>query len=377
MRYTFGAAALLAVLGASPALAQGTVSSQSFGYPPGQLSTRALGTAGALGDIDGRSAINPAALVLNPAPEVYAQYDPELRTVDGPGGKGTSTTSRFPNVGAALPVNNHFVLGFSVSTLLDRTWATEHQVTRQIGTDMAESTESLRSDGGIADLRFAAGFAVTSRFRIGLGLHGYTGSTNVTAKNIYADTLRYRNVTQTSELSYTGQAISAGFILDVLPHLSVAASARKGGKATMYVNDTVLTHANIPDRVSGTISFQGIPGTVVAIRGARERWSQMASLSTVNATVVDATDLSAGVESAGPHVGALPILFRAGIRSRTLPFPVGTETVHETSYGGGVGIPIAYNRVRLDISALRSSRTGVAGVSEHAYNLSFGLQIQP
>ncbi|MGI8509760.1 MAG: hypothetical protein ACR2MQ_10580 [Gemmatimonadaceae bacterium] len=362
---------------AATAHAQGTLSSQSLGYPPGQLSTRAQGTAGALGDVDGRSPINPAALVLRPVPEIYGQYDPEIRSVTGPTGSANTTTARFPNVGAVLPVNNHFVVGASASTLLDRTWVTQTQASQVFGTDTVPSTESLRSEGGITDLRVAAGYAPLSRVRVGLGLHGFTGSTRVTSRDAFADTLRYRNISQTSELSYSGTAISAGLIVDIVPQLSVALSGRKGGNATMYAGDTVLSRARIPDQYSGTVTFQGLPGTLIAVRGSRELWTQIGSLSTFNAPAVDATDVSVGIESAGPRVGGLPLLIRAGGRHRTLPFSAGGNTITETSFGGGLGIPIALDRVTLDVAVLRSSRTGVPQISEHAYNLSFGLQVHP
>lgn len=377
MKCTICVVALLS-LGASTAQAQGTLSSQSLGYPPGQLSTRAQATAGALGDIDGRSPINPAALVLRPVPEIYGQYDPEIRSVTGPQGSANTTTARFPNVGALLPVNNHFVVGASASTLLDRTWVTQTQSSQKFGTETVPSTESLRSEGGITDLRLAGGYAPLARVRVGVGLHGFTGSTRVTSRNAFADTLRYRNISQTSNLSYSGTAISAGLIVDIVPQLSVAVSGRKGGNATMYAGDTVLSRARIPDQYSGTVSFQGLPGTLIAVRGSRERWSQIGSLSTVNAgTAVDATDVSVGLESAGPRVGGLPILVRAGGRHRTLPFTAAGNTITETSFGGGLGIPIALDRVTLDLAVLRSSRTGVPRISEHAYNLSFGLQVHP
>src|SRR6185312_14916219 len=44
--------------------AQGSLGLQGYGYPGGELSTRALATGGALGDFDANSPINPAALMI-------------------------------------------------------------------------------------------------------------------------------------------------------------------------------------------------------------------------------------------------------------------------------------------------------------------------
>ena len=55
---------VLAALHAPAALsAQGTLSTQGFGYPTGQNSTRSLGAAGALAENDPLSVTNPATLI--------------------------------------------------------------------------------------------------------------------------------------------------------------------------------------------------------------------------------------------------------------------------------------------------------------------------
>ncbi len=372
-------AAVIATLGASVVQAQGSTSSQGLGYPPGELSTRALGTGGAFGEIDSRSPINPASLAIQPAAKVYAQYDPEFRSVSA-GGKTSSTTiARLPNVGGILPINDHFVVGLSASTLLDRTWQTSLARTQQFGpADTALFTETLKSEGAITDVRVALAYAPISRLRFGVGFHTFPGSLRLTSNEAFADTTRFQNVTQLTRIGFSGNAVSAGMEADVLPSLSIALSGRRGGTAKMFANDSLLTTATIPDRYSGSIAFSGIPGTVVAIRGSHERWSQLSGLSVVHTVAVDANDVSAGIESNGPGLGGgFPLLVRLGVRRRTLPFQVGTSAVQETSFGGGIGVPIALDRVTLDVALLRASRTGVAGVTEHAYNLSFGLQVHP
>ena len=155
---TLAAASLALAATATGAVAQGTTSAQSFGYPVGELSTRALGTAGALGEVDARSSINPAALILQPQGAVYAQYDPELRTVTTSAGTAHTTTARFPNVGAVLPVNRRLVFGASASTFLDRTWETNTSRSLKFTpTDtLVTFNERRKSDGGIEDLRLAA-----------------------------------------------------------------------------------------------------------------------------------------------------------------------------------------------------------------------------
>jgi hypothetical protein len=71
--------AAASMLVASSAFAQGTLSTQGFGYPPGQLSTRALGTGGGLTEFDFDTPVNPAAIGLSGEPRLYLQYEPEFR----------------------------------------------------------------------------------------------------------------------------------------------------------------------------------------------------------------------------------------------------------------------------------------------------------
>jgi hypothetical protein len=370
--------AVVMTAGASRAAAQGSVSLQGFGYPPGELSTRALGTGGALAEIDDRSPINPASLALRGVAQLYAQYDPEFRTVTSGGNTASTTTGRLPNVGGILPVNSRLVLGLSASTLLDRTWQTTRSRSQIFANDTANFNESLKSEGAITDVRIAAAYAIASRLRIGFGFHTFPGSLRLTSNEIFADTTRFQNITQQTTVSFSGTALSAGLEADILPSLSIALSGLKGGTVKMFANDSLFTTAHIPDRYSGSIAFTGIPGTMIAVRASHERWSQLTALSFAGTQATDANDVSVGLESNGPRMsGGFPLLLRLGARRRTLPFEVGTSAVQETSFGGGIGVPILFNRVTLDMALLRASRTGVAGVSEHAYDLSVGLQVHP
>lgn len=371
-----GAGSLLTATGAS---AQGSLSTQGFGYPVGQISTRAAGTAGALADFDSRSPQNPAALLFSERGDVFAQYDPELRNVKGPAGSSRSTTSRFSNIGIVLPLGEKFSIGFHGSTFLDRTWATNAVRQQTIGTDVVTSTETVKSEGGITDLRYGIAYQLLPGIKVGLAGHTYTGRNNVNLLQEFPDSFAYGNVSQTTLLNYSGTAFSGGIIIDAIPTLGLAISGKKGGKIKMSARDTLLTTGNIPDRYSASLSYSGIPGTVIAARYVNDRWSSMTALSTVGDTAVDATEFSAGLETNATRIGAggTPILLRIGARWRTLPFMAGGEEVKEMSFGGGAGIPLANNRVGLDLALLRSNRKGISGIKEGAFNISLGLRITP
>lgn len=375
-------------MSASSAAAQGTLSAQGLGYPPGQLSTRALGTGGAIGEFDSHSPLNPAALAIGTfGIELYGQYDPELRSVSGPNGKSNTVTSRVPNFGLIVPLGRRMVLGFNASTFLDRTWATQSTRTQNILDSVVSSNETLKSQGGIADLQAGIGYAFTSFFRLGVAAHYFTGTNSIQLLQQFPDTVTYSNISQTSKLDFRGSAISAGAEVDLPLGVSLAGSGRFGNSIRMSsvdtLNsdgtepDTVLSRGKIPNNYAVSLGYSGIPGTFVAVRYGVDRWQSLQSLSLSGATAVQTSDFSVGLESTGPKTGSQAIVFRLGARFRTLPFQVSGSTVTEHSFGGGVGLPISGGRAMLDLGVLRSARTGVSGVTENAYNLSFGLRIHP
>ena len=93
---TLSTLVLLATI-ATSAAAQGTLSTQGFGYPAGGLSTHAEALGGSIAESDPLSPVNPASLNAWGRPGFYLQYDPEYRTVQAPGvANHTIDTRRFP-----------------------------------------------------------------------------------------------------------------------------------------------------------------------------------------------------------------------------------------------------------------------------------------
>ena len=122
--------AILMVIAGSTAGAQGALSTQGFGYPQGEFSTRALGTGGGLAQFDPQSGVNPASIASSGDPLLFLQYEPEFRRLTAGGPTQHSTTSRFPMAVASLPILGEGTIALSVSTLLDRSWSTS--VSRQL-----------------------------------------------------------------------------------------------------------------------------------------------------------------------------------------------------------------------------------------------------
>lgn len=368
----------VAVAAYAPALAgQASMSTQGFGYPTGQLSSRALGSAGSIGEIDPLSPINPAALADLPTRTLFFQIEPEFRSVTTSAGTDHTTTARYPVVFGAVPIGNRWVASLSSSTLLDRTSTTTFTSTQPLSaTESVGMTTQFEIDGAMNDVRLGAGWAPVRWLRLGVGAHAIAGHNRVSVTQSFADTVAFSAFNQTRVLSFSGGAASAGFEL-VSKLFDFAASARAGGTVRMSSEDTVLTHGNVPTRYGASLSYTGLANSFFSIRTSHDNWSSLGSLGQPGLRGVDAWDTSVGADVAGPHVFNRVLFLRTGYRNRTLPFQAAGSTVTEKSVTGGLGTTFANNRILTDFAVIRAARSANIAASEHAWSLSFGFSVRP
>jgi hypothetical protein len=358
--------------------AQANLSGQGLGYPTGQLSARAMGTGGAIAEIDPVSQVNPAALSFIGTTTLFFQIEPEYRSVITGSATDKTTTARYPLFAGVLPLGSDWAIGVSSATLLDRTWTTRTQGNVVFGTDTVNSTIVNGSNGSINDLRIAAAWAPSTYLRLGLGGHLMSGSDRVFA-GLSFDNPAYANFADSSTLSFDGGAVSGGIEL-IAPKIAIAsASFRKGGHLNAMRSDTALGSARVPDRLGFSLAFIGAAGTQIAARTSYDKWSALNGLRRGGAIAVDAWDTSVGADISGPRLGSEPLMLRLGGRWRTLPFEVGAgnNKVKEQSLSGGIGTAFGGGRVLTDISLVHARRDAGIATSERAWTLSIGLGIRP
>jgi hypothetical protein len=369
---------VLLISAASTAHAQANLSQQGLGFPTGQLSARALGTGGAVGEIDPLSQINPAALTFIGTTTLFFQIEPEYRRVITGSATDKTTTARYPLFAGVIPLGSKWAMGVSSATLLDRTWTTTTPGTVIFGTDTVNSTVINGSNGSINDLRLAAAWAPTTYLRLGLGGHLMSGSDRVFA-GLSFNNPAYANFSDSSTLGFDGGAVSGGIEL-VAPKFAIAsASFRKGGRLNATRSDTALGSGRVPDRLGFSLAFVGAEGTQIAARTSYDKWSALNGLRRGSATAVDAWDTSVGADFAGPRLGNQGFMLRLGGRWRTLPFEVGpnNDKVRERSFSGGIGTTFGGGRVLTDVSLIHARRDAGIATSERAWTLSIGLGIRP
>jgi hypothetical protein len=272
-----------------------------------------------------------------------------------------------------------WALGLSASTFLDRSSETSLVRQLQVGssTDLVSVTEHNKVLGAINDNRLALAWAPAPSVHIGFGAHVFTGSNRITFSRIFPDSSKYLGTSEAGRISFAGFAGSVGIELRPSRVIGLALSGRKGGDLRAQSGDTAVGNARLPDHYSASIIYDGITGASISARVAHDAWSSLGSLSSSGAKAFDGWDTGVGVEATGPRVMQRIIVVRAGARVRSLPFGFNGQKVSETSFVGGLGIPLTRDRASFDFAVQRASRTTSGAVKETGLILSFGLRVSP
>jgi hypothetical protein len=375
------ALALVAGPLARPAHGQGSLSMQGYGYPTGQLSSRALATGGSSGEFDPASPINPSALASWGRSALTFQYDPEFRRVTSGAGSESATIARFPLIAFAIPLRQRLQVGLAASTLLDRTFSTDVPTNADVGGTTATGTQRIESRGSIADVRLGGAYTLSRNFAIGVAGHLLTGQNRVVSGRVFEDTTQFGNVSDSSTIDFSGLAVSTGAQWRVIPGFSVAGSYRRGGNLRVERNDTTLRSARSQDRWGVGVRIDRVAGASFTGSYANTRWSNLQGLGATTLAVHDAPEFAAGVEAAGPRMGGSALALRLGGRRRTLPFGLNGAEIRETAFAGGIGAPFSAGRAVFDLGLQHATRTPnggtLTGVRERAFTLSIGVTVRP
>lgn len=371
--------------------AQGTAASQGFGYPTGQLGSRASASVGAFTEFDETTPLNPSALLGWRNAGVHFQYEPEFSTTEANGATVRSAVNRVPVVLAALPVGSRAVIALSLSSLLDRTWGTDVVDRRLVGAESLYVNSISTSDGGMNDIRIAGAFRVRDWLDVGVGAHAIVGLDRFNQTVVLSRTDPRTDTTTSTEFSpygqsadirFSGSAFSAGVTVRPNRHVAVALSARRGENVTLTRRDSTLGTARVPDRVGAGVSWELVPRTTLAVDADWTGWSSLAPLST-QSKPEDALGLSIGVETPGPRFAGRALTLRGGFRHRELAYnaPVGSvggtmtfDQVRENAIGLGLSAPFAYDRAQIQLYGQRALRSVAA---EKSFTIGVGISIRP
>ena len=383
LRFAALAALFAGVASLSPeqAAAQSNISTQGYGFPPGQMSTRALSMGGSIAEIDPGSALNPASIGRLVTRTVLFQIEPEWRSVESPAGTDRTNMARYPLVNIGVPFGEHWVIGVSSSALLDRTWQTSRADTVTIGTDQIPITTDELSQGAMNDLRLATTWTNHRWLYIGLGVSAITGRNVLSTLETFQDSA-FNDFSSDRVLSYGGSAVSAGIQFLSAPMKTVFGfDYRLGNSLHMRSNDTTLARGKVPSRFGASVAYTGLEGTVLSFRVAQDQWSKMTPML-VNAPAGeeahDSFEVGVGVELTGPRLWGQTLMLRGGGRSRTLPFEAAGETVTERVASFGTGANFGGGRISTDLAILRQWRSAdLPSITERAWTMSLSITARP
>jgi hypothetical protein len=380
------------VMTAAPLAAQGTAGTQGFGYPPGQLGARASATVGAFTEFDETTPLNPSALLGWRNAGVHFQYEPEFRSTEVPGATIRTAVNRVPVVLAALPVGSRMTVALSLSSLLDRTWATDVVDRRLVGAESLYVNEISSSEGGMNDIRVAAAYRVRSWLDVGLGAHAIVGIDRFNQTVVLTrDDPRTTTTSTSSEFSpygqsadirFSGSAYSAGATIRPMHSVAIGLSARRGENLRLTRRDSLVANGRVPDRLGAGVTWEFVPRTTLAASAEWIGWSSLAALSNLSKPE-DALGLSLGIETPGPRFAGRALTLRGGFRHRQLAYnaPTGTvgaadtfEQVRENAISLGLSAPFAYDRAQVQIYGQRALRSVAA---EKSFILGVGVSVRP
>jgi len=358
--------------------AQGTLGSQGFGYPPGQLSVFSRSVGGSMAELDPLSPVNPAAISLLRRGGLYLQSEQESRSLDANGQSGSTRAYRFPLFSAAVPAGSRGVFGVSFSTMLDRTWGTQIRGTQDFDNEEVGYVERFRSEGALNDVRAAGSYAIRDDLVVGLGVHLFPGENRLTIERVFDDSLSFAPLRDSVNINYFGAGVSGGVMWRPSRSLMFGASGRMGGKLKLRERDSLRTEADAPSRFGIGARYEVVRGTAIALRAERSLWSDMEGLGSARATPEDTWDFGGGIDALGPRVATAQLTLRAGARRRTLPFPISNETVRESAFSFGAGTPLAGGRGQIDLFLERASRSATnVDAKERSWTFGLGLSVRP
>lgn len=387
-------AAVLASLAVvlQPLGAQGTAGSQGFGYPTGQLGSRASASVGAFTEFDETTPLNPSALIGWRNAGVHFQYEPEFRTTEASGSTIRTAINRVPVVLAALPLGERAVIALSLSSLLDRTWSTDVVDRRLVGAESLYVNEISSSDGGMNDIRVAAAYHVANWLDVGLGAHAIVGLdrfnqtvllSRTDPRTTTSTSTEFSPYGQSADIRFSGTAFSAGATVRPTGHLALALSARRGESVTLSRRDSTLATGRVPDRLGAGVAWEIVPRTVLGVDADWTGWSSLAPLSE-RSKPEDALGLSVGIETPGPRFAGRALTVRGGFRHRELAYnaptafgggvPTEFKQVSENAIGLGLSAPFAYDRALIQLYGQRALRNIAA---EKSFTIGVGISIRP
>ena len=375
------ASVLLLVLAAAPVAAQSSqFGVRGLGIPLRPLSVRSAGSAGATGLFDPESGVNPAAIGLVSFTMASFQTVQSWRRSTSPTGTVSGKDNRYPGIFVTGHVGGTPVsLSLSASGYTDRNFSIATSDTLIIRGEEVTTIDTLRSLGGVSDVRGGFGWRVSNRLQLGLGVHMLTGSNRILSTRRFSDTT-YAGAAEQFTISYLGAGVSAGIMARVGRSLTLAGTIRADHKLRLERDSAKIGTIKLPMTLSGGARLQVGNQLILAGAATYRTWSASDDDIVEQGGVgsINTTEFQAGLEyfRDGDRPSNLPI--RLGFFHARLPFPLQSgDNTSETGITFGTSKRFVADRAGFDLALSQIWRRGGEGFTERATQFTFGISVRP
>jgi hypothetical protein len=367
--------------GSAPAAAQSSIFGvRGLGLPGRPISPRARAMGGGFALFDGESGINPAAIGLNRVVTAGFVIAPARRTWESPTGDASLRETRFPHAYVSGPVpGSRISLEIGFGSYVGRDFGLATVDTVQIRGSQVEAFDTLKSLGGMGEIRLGGAYRLSERTYIGAAAHILTGSARLEAHRSFSDST-FLPLAQRAEQSYDGFGLSLGVLSRVSRKLWVAGVVRSDGNTTVEQGSNNLYSVDLPYTFGLGLMYQPSGRVVFAGQGVYRTWSGANSDYQAQGAPGsrNTLELSFGGEWGRNRKRPLSLPIRAGLRYAQLPFPVEAGgKPNEFGISLGTGTRFAQERAAVDLSLERLWRSEGSRYKERVLQLTVGLSIRP
>lgn len=339
---------------------------QGLGTPGKQESVRSRSAGGAFAAFDAFSPMMDASLADVRRLSGGVTGTTSWRAVPNDSSETTLRGTRFPALVIAGPVLRRITLGGGFATYLDRSYGIRTTDTIDIRGEPQVVHDQVTSDGGVTDVRVAAGWRVGRALAVGAGIHLLTGSSRIVVRRVFDDTANYRVSSSRDEVAYEGMGASFSALLDVGRDLRLAGWYRADSKLRADLGGNTTAENDLPVSYGGAVLWS--PGNQAVLAGSASWASWSVAGPSVNAH--DTFNWSLGAE-----IGSVGSPLRIGARGGQLPFGAnGAPT--ETGYSAGLGRQFAGGRGRIDIGVEHLVRKD-SSLTEKVWTMLVGVTVRP
>jgi len=374
-------AALLLLSAASPLAAQSSqFGVRGLGIPMRPYSVRVVGTGGAFGMFDSESSFNPASIGSVSFTSASFQTIQSWRRSESPTGSASARDNRYPGVFVAGPIGGtRLAISLSASGYTDRNFSIASRDTLILRDVPVETTDTLRSLGGVSDVRAGIAWNGSPSLQVGVGIHMLTGSNRITSTRRFSDTT-YAGAAEQFTVSYLGMGVSAGIVARLGRAVSLSGMIRADDKLRVERDSLRLGTTKLPVTVAGGARIQFGDQLQVAGSAIYRSWSSadedLVAQGGIGST--NTTEFSAGLEYLRDPRRPNNLPLRLGFYHARLPFPlVRGVDVSETGITIGTSKRFVADRAGFDIALGQVWRKGGAGFSERATLLTLGVSVRP